>query len=56
MKKIEETISDDEIRKSETFKQIVQLVKEMKDPKIYDIDVETLGSATLDCLEEISFS
>jgi hypothetical protein len=57
MEEIEKTISDDEIiRESETFKQIVQLVKEMKDPKIYGIGVGSLGAATLDYLEEISLS
>ena len=47
---------DEIIRESQTFKEIVQLVKEMKDPKIYCIDVGALGAATLDCLEDISFS
>ena len=47
---------DEIIRESQTFKEIVQLVKEMKDPKNYCIDVGALGAATLDCLEDILFS
>ena len=49
---IEKRISDDEIRESETFKQIMQLIKEMKEShKKYHIDAETL-----DYVEKISFS
>ena len=57
MKNIKKTISDYEIiRKSETFRQMEQLVKEMKNPEFYGIDVKSLGAVTLDYLEEISLS
>ena len=47
MKNIKKTISDYEIiRKSETFRQMEQLVKEMKNPEFYGIDVKSLGAVT----------